>query len=152
MTSRRATLRVITGALIAPWIYVAVWTLPLLDHSAFHKWVVANTLMAYFLFFALAGLSHLVLTGLKAKKIWTYSLVMFGVAVSIDLLLSLWSLSGYTSFYYAQTQVVENHEITKAGYVLQAQEALTHGAVSAIVMALFWLVAVFDPSGRVQNA
>lgn len=152
MTSRRTTLRVITGALIAPWIYVVVWTMPLLEHSAFHEWVVVNTLMAYFLFLALAGMSHLVLARLKAKNIWNYSLVMFGVAISIDLLLSLWSLSGYTSFYYAQTQVVENHEITKAGYLLEVQEALTHGAISAMAMALFWLVAVFNPRGRVKNA
>jgi hypothetical protein len=152
MRDRRAILRVISGALIAPWVYVVVWTLPVLEHSAFHKWVVINTFMAYFAFMVLAGMSHLVLVRLKATKIWSYCLVMFGVAVSVDLLLSLWSLSGYTSFYYAQTQVVENHEITKAGYLLQIQEALIHGAVSAFAMALFWLVAVFNPRGSVQHA
>lgn len=145
-------MRVILGVLIAPWVYVIVWTLPVLEHSAFHKWVVINTLMAYFVFMVLAGMSHLALARLKATKIWSYCFVMFGVAVAVDLLLSLWSLSGYASFYYAQTQVVENNEITKAGYLLQLQEALIHGVVSAFAMGLFWLVAVFNPRGGVQNA
>jgi hypothetical protein len=152
MRNHSAILRVILGTLIAPWAYVVVWTLPVLEHSAFHEWVVINTLMAYFVFIVLAGLSHLALVRLKATKIWSYCLVMFGVAVSVDFLLSLWTLSGYTSLYYAQTQVVENHEITKAGYLLQIQEALIHGAVSAFAMTLFWLVAVFNPRGSVQHA
>lgn len=152
MKNRSAILRVISGALIAPWVYIVAWTLPVLEHSAFHNWVVINTFIAYIAFMVLAGISHFVLARLKATRIWSYCLVMFGVAVSVDLLLSLWSLSSYTSFYYAQTQVVENYEITKAGYLLQFQEAVIHGAVSAFAMGLFWFVAVFNPRGGVQHA
>lgn len=152
MKSRCAILRVVLGVLIAPWVYIVVWSLPVLEHSAFHKWLVINTFMAYSAFMVLAGISHIVLARLKARKMWTYCVIMFGVAALIDLLLSLWSLSGYASFYYAQTQVVEHHEITNAGYFLQIQEALVHGAVSALAMALFWFFAVFSPKVGVQHA
>ena len=103
-------------------------------------------------FFVLAGLSHLTLKKLNAKGVWSYCGVMFAVAVTLDLVLSLWSLSGYTSNYYSQTQIVENGSITIAGYLLQIKEALINGVVSSGVMAIFWFVAVFKSQGEQVNA
>lgn len=49
----------------------------------------------------------------------------------------------YTSLYYAQTQVVANHEITKAGFLLKIQEILIYSAILAFARAFFWFVAVY---------
>lgn len=144
--------RIFLGILLAPLLYIIVWTLPLLEHTAFSKWIVINTFFAYLVFLILAGISHLVLKRFNATKVWSYILVMFVVAVCSDLILSIWSLSGFQSYYYAQTQVVENGSITAAGYVLQIEEALINGFVSSGVMALFWLVAVFNPKGNIAHA
>ena len=152
MKDRSGILRIVLGALVAPWIYIVAWTIPVLGHSAFHKWVVINTALAYVIFMLLAGISHFALVRLGATKIWSYCIVMFTVALSIDFILSLWSLSWYTSLYYAQTQVVENHSITSAGYMLQIKEALIHGVISASAMAVFWFVAIFKSQGKVQHA
>ncbi|TMP08204.1 hypothetical protein CWC11_05395 [Pseudoalteromonas sp. S3178] len=152
MRNRSAILRVVLGALIAPCIYVIVWNLAVLEHSALYKWTVINTLTAYIAFIVLSGMSHLNLARLRATKIGSYCLVMFGVAVSVELLLSLWSLSGYTSLYYAQTHVVDNHEITKAGYLLKIQEMLIYGAILAFARAFFWFVAVYiQYVGRIMS-
>jgi len=152
MKNNHTIIRIVLGVLLAPLLYVVVWTLPVLEHSAFHKWVVINTFFAYLVFLILAGLCHLVLKKLNATKIWSYCAVMFVVALALDLVLSIWSLSGYTSYYYSQTQVVENGSITSAGYMLQVKEALTNGVVSSGVMAIFWLVAIFNPRGKVAHA
>ena len=147
-----SVIRIVFGVLIAPWLYIVVWTLPVLEHSAFHKWVVINTFFAYVVFLVFAGLSHLALKKLNATKLWSYCAIMFVVAVALDLGLSLWSLSGYTSNYYSQTQVVEHGSITSAGYLLQVKEALLNGIVSSGVMAIFWFVSIFKPSSKVANA
>lgn len=66
--------------------------------------------------------------------------------------LSVWALSGYSSYYHSQAQFVENGAITAAGYVLQIKEALINGAVSSGVMAIFWFIAIFKPNSKVANA
>lgn len=152
MNKRSSTIRIILGVVIAPWLYIVVWTLPVLEHSAFHKWVVINTFFAYIVFLVLAGMSHLLLAKFRATKIWSYCAIMFVVAFSMDVLLSLWSLSGFTSNYYAQTQVVEDGSITAAGYILQIQEALINGVVSAGVMAIFWFAAIYNSKGGAKFA
>ena len=152
MNKHSAMIRIMLGVILAPFLYIIIWTLPVLDHSAFHKWVVINTFFAYVVFFLLAGLSYLTLKKLKAKGIWSYCGVMLVVAVTLDLVFSLWSLRGYTSNYYSQTQVVENGSITLAGYLLQIKEALINGVVSSGVMAIFWFVAVFKPQAETVNA
>ena len=145
-------LRMVLGALVAPWIYVFVWTMPMFEQSDFHRWVMLNMFLAYVAFMALAWISHVVLALLRATKIWSYVFVMFAVAVSVDLLLSLGSLSWYTSFSLGKTQLVENDLITQAGYMLQFKEALVHGVVSATAMGLFWFLAIFKPKSRAQIA
>jgi len=152
MKINNSVIRIILGVLIAPWLYIVVWTLPALEHSAFHRWVAINTFFAYLVFLVFAGISHLALKKLNSAKLWSYCSVMFVVAVALDLVLSLWSLSGYTSNYYSQTQVVEHGSITTAGYLLQVKEALINGIVSAGVMAIFWFISIFKPSSRVANA
>lgn len=152
MKKSNQVFRIVLGTLVAPWLYIVVWTLPVLDHSAFHKWVVINTFFAYVVFLVFAGLSHLALRKLGATKLWSYCAVMFVVALVLDLVLSLWSLSGYESNYYSQTQVVEYGSITGAGYLLQVKEALTNGVVSCGAMAIFWFVSIFKPATKVANA
>jgi len=139
------------GILLAPWLYVIVWTMPLLNHSAFHKWVVINVVFAYLAFLVLASIAHVVLSRLNSTSIWSYCLVMFLVAASLDFALSVWSLSGYYSNYYSQTQVVENGAITAAGYFLQIKEALIHGVISSGAMAIFWLAAIWQPNRRMAK-
>ena len=151
MKNHSTLIRILCGVIIAPWLYILVWTLPVLEHSAFHRWIVINTFFAYLVFLVLAGISHLVLVKLKTTKIWSYCIVMFGVAVTLDLVLSLWSLSGYTSFFYSQTQVVDNGSITLAGYLLQFKEAFINGVISAGVMAIFWFIALYNSNSKVQN-
>lgn len=152
MKKHSAIIRIVLGIILAPCLYIVVWTLPVLEHSALHKWIIINTFFAYLVFLILAGLSHVVLKKLNATKIWSYCAVMFCVAATLDLVLSFWSLSGYTSNYYAQTQVVENGLITAAGYMLQVKEALINGVVSSGVMAIFWFVAVYSPRREVAHA
>jgi hypothetical protein len=147
-----AMLRITCGALVAPLVYVAFWSAPVIDHSAFSSWVILNSLMAYFVFLVVAGLTHLGLKRLHANSIWAYCLLMFAVAAVLEFLLSIGALSGYTSLYYNQTTVVQNHKITQAGYLLQVRESLAHGAISALAMAVFWLLAVFRPRGESQHA
>src|SRR5690606_2643669 len=101
MKMQSAKLRIMLGIFFAPWLYIAIWTLPLLEHSAFHKWVVINTLLSYAAFLSLAGLSHLVLAKIKTEKLWAYCIVMFSIAVAIDLVLSIFALGGYESNYYS---------------------------------------------------
>lgn len=144
-------LRLFLGMLLAPTFFILVWTLPVLEHSAFKKWLLINTVLAYVAFFFLAAVSHVVLIKNGWKKLWQYCVVMSVVSFISNLALSIWSLRGYTSYYYAQTQVVEHGSITFSGYILQIQEALVHGAIAAIVMALFWLIAVFQPRGRTSH-
>ncbi|MGY0627562.1 MAG: hypothetical protein ACW7DS_17775 [Paraglaciecola chathamensis] len=152
MKKSSAIIRILAGTLIAPWLYIIVWTMPVLDHSAFHKWVVINTFFAYIVFLIFAGISHFALKKLNATKLWSYCVVMFFVAVSLDLVLSIWSLSGYESNYYSQTQVVESGSITKAGYLLQVKEALINGAISSGTMAIFWFISIFSPKAVSANA
>jgi hypothetical protein len=141
-------IRILVGILFAPWLYVIVWTLPMLDHSAFHKWVVINTFFAYLVFLVLAGVAHLMLRRLNRSSLWSYCVVMFIVAAFLDFVLSIWSLTGFSSNYYSQTQVVENGAITVAGYLLQIREALVHGLLSSGVMAIFWLAAIWNPNSK----
>ena len=152
MKRQSAKFRILLGIFFAPWLYIAIWTLPLLEHSAFHKWVVINTFLSYVAFLSLAGLSHLVLAKIKTEKLWAYCLVMFSIALAVDLVLSILVLGGYESNYYSQTQVVENGAITFAGYILQLKEALSHGLISAGVMAIFWVLAIFKSSASIKNA
>jgi hypothetical protein len=137
--------RILAGILLAPWLYVLVWTLPLLGHTAFHKWVVVNIFLAYLVFLVLAGIAHIVLGRLNKTSIYSYCAVMFSVAALLDFTLSVLLLSGFTSNYYSQTQVVENGMITASGYLLQIRESLIHGVISSGVMAIFWLVALWKP-------
>lgn len=152
MKKNSAIIRILVGALIAPWLYIIVWTMPVLEHSAFHKWVVINTFFAYTVFLIFAGISHIALKKLNATKLWSYCVVMFVVAVTLDLVMSIWSLSGYESNYYSQTQVVENGSITAAGYLLQIKEALINGAISSGAMAIFWFISIFSPKAGSVNA
>ena len=141
-------IRLLIGTLIAPWLFVLVWTLPMLDHSAFHQWAIINIFLAYLAFLVSAGMTHLVLRSFNRSSILSYCFVIFTVAVFLHLIISLWSLSGYSSNYYAQTQVVENGSITVAGYLLQIREAVIHGLVSAAAMAIFWLAAIWTPNSK----
>ncbi|MDN3650362.1 hypothetical protein QWZ13_15755 [Reinekea marina] len=147
-----SVIRKVIGVLIAPWLYIVVWTVPALEHSELQKWVVINTFFAYVVFLAFAGISHLVLKKLNATNMWSYCAVMFVVAVTLDIALSLWLLSGYTSSYYSQTLVVEYGSITAAGYMLLLKDALINGIISSGVMAIFWFVSIFKQSSKVINA
>ena len=142
----------LVGILLAPWLYVIVWTLPLLWHAAFHKWVMVNIFLGYLVFLVLAGIAHIVLGRLNKTSIYSYCVVMFSVAALIDFTLSVLLLSGFTSNYYSQTQVVENGMITVSGYLLQIRELLLHGLISSGVMAIFWLVALWKPMRKKAHA
>ena len=139
--------RIIIGILVAPIIFVIAWSIPYLEHSAFHKWVVINTVFAYVAFLILASISHALLKILRWSTLLQYCLVMFFVGVIVTLAFSLWSLQGYSEFFYAQTQVVENNSITTAGYILKAKEALLSGLLSMACMAAFWFIAIFKTPG-----
>jgi hypothetical protein len=140
--------RIILGILLAPWLYVLVWMLPLLGQSAFHKWVVINASFAYLVFLVLSGVAHIVLTQLSKTSIYSYCTVMFMVAALLDFTLSVSMLSYFESNFYAHTQVVENGSITAAGYLLQIRESVIHGGISSAAMAIFWLVAIWKPKNK----
>ena len=150
MQSNRNVMRIVLGIIIAPWVYLTNWVWPVMDHIVFSQWLIILMAAAYFVFLVLAGISHLILVYLKVTEIWGYCLVMFFVAFSLDLLISAWSLSNYESYYYSQTQVVENGVMTSAGFLLQSREALANGALSAGAMAVFWLIAIYKPCNRIQ--
>lgn len=144
--------RILFGILLAPWLYVLVWTLPLIEHTAFHKWVTVNIILAYLVFFVLASIAHVALTLLNKTSIYSYCAVMFWVAALLDFTLSVLLLSGFDSNYYSHTQVVENGMITASGYLLQIKESLLHGVISSSAMAVFWLVALWKPRHKKVHA
>ena len=139
--------RITVGILVAPTIFIFCWSIPYLEHSAFHKWIVLNTVFAYAVFLILASVSHMILKTLKWSTLFQYCLVMFFVGVIISFSYGLWSLQDYSSLYYSQTQVVENNVITTAGYILKAKEALLSGMLSMICMAVFWFITIFKTPG-----
>ena len=154
MTESKYTtkIRILIGILIAPIIYILVWTLPFANDVMFDTWLITNTVIAYISFLVLAGICHAILKDLKTDKLLNYFMVMFLVSVSLYLTISLSSMSELDSLYYSQTHLVKNNSITLAGYLLQLKAAIIHGLVSAFVMAIFWLIAVFKPSANLQSA
>lgn len=136
-------MRITIGILIAPLVFVVAWSLPLIEHSAFYRWVGINVIFAYLTFLVMAGLSHMVLSKLKWHKLWQYCSVMFVITLFIYLLVKFGALSTYESLYYTQTQVIENGEITKAGYLLELKSSLYGSALASVSMCLFWFVSVF---------
>ena len=145
-------MRIIVGILIAPIVFIAAWSVPLVEHSAFYRWLGLNTIMAYFTFLLMAGLSHLVLSKLEWQKLWQYCSVMFLVALVMYLLFRLGSLSIYESMYHSQTQIVENGEITKEGYLLELKSSLYGSALASISMAVFWFVSFYKRSSVPNHA
>ena len=139
--------RIISGILIAPAIFIIAWTVPYLDHSAFHKWIAINTVFAYITFLILASISHLVLKTLQWSTLVQYCLVMFIVGIVLYFAFGLWSLQSYSELYYSQTQVVENGSITTSGYLLKIKESIISGILSMVCMAVFWFIAIFKTPG-----
>ena len=136
---------------ICPWVLVAAWSWPYLEHSAFSKWVVINTVFAFFIFFVTAGISHLILRFLKLSKGWHYVLIMFCVCLVLYFTFSVYSSIGYSELYHSQTQVVTDGKITAAGYILKLKNSLLGSLLSAGVFYLFWLIAVWRPSSHEQK-
>ena len=88
-------LRIAAGILLAPVVYIVVWSYPFIEHSAFHKWIVINTFFAYVWFLVFAAVSHVALKALDWTRIWQYSGVMLIVASIIGFAYSIYSLDGY---------------------------------------------------------
>jgi len=129
------------GVFIAPMIFVVFWSYPFLEHSAFQKWVIINTVSGYVAFLILGFVSHVALKFLHWTKLWQYCATMAVVAFIAFGGYSISSLDGYQSLYHSQTQVVENGIITKAGYVLYARDAGINALIAVCSMAIFWFVA-----------
>jgi hypothetical protein len=139
-------MRIIIGILIAPIIFVAAWSVPLIEYSAFYRWLGLNIIMSYFTFLVMAGLSHLVLSKLQWHNLWQYCAVMFLVTLVMYLAFKLVSLSINESMYHSQIQIVENGEITKEGYLLELKSSLYGSALASISMAVFWFLSIFKRS------
>ena len=135
--------RIVAGVLLAPVVYIVVWSYAYIEHSAFHKWIVINTFFAYLWFLVLAAVSHIALKLLGWTRLWQYSTVMLIVASIIGFAFSIYSLAGYDSLFHSQTQVVQNGVITESGYLLYAKDLLINGVISAGAMAVFWLVSFY---------
>ena len=148
----KTKIRILIGVLIAPLIYVVIWSLPYINEAMFKSWVIVSIFFAYLSFLVIAGICHLILVELKTEKLHNYFLIMFLVSAFLHLAISLSSISELDSLYYSQTHVVENNSITLAGYLLQLKAATVYGLISAFVMAIFWLIAVFKPSAKLQSA
>ncbi|WP_160153112.1 hypothetical protein [Microbulbifer sp. ALW1] len=141
--------RSIAGMIFCPWILVAVWSLPYLSHSAFSKWVVINTFFAFTVFFFTAAVSHVILKTFCLTKGWHYPVVMFFVCLILYFGFSTFSASGYDELYHSQTQIVEDGNVTKAGYVLNFWNSVSGSLLSAGVFFVFWLIAVWKPRSAV---
>lgn len=135
--------RLAAGILIAPVVFVVIWTYPYIEHPAFHKWIVINTFFAYVWFLVFAGVAHLVLKTLGWTKLWQYSAVMLIVASVIGFAYSIYSLQGYESLFHSQTQVVEEGVVTGLGYLLYIKDSFVNGIIAAGAMAVFWLVSFY---------
>ncbi|MDQ2078528.1 hypothetical protein [Marinimicrobium sp. ABcell2] len=146
------TYRIAAGMLICPWILAAAWSVPYLEHSAFVKWLIINTVLAFIVFFFTAAISHVILRVLFAAKWWQYPAVMFAVCLLLYFGLSTLSASGYTELYHSQTQVVEGGSITSAGYALNFKNAVLGALLSAAVFFLFWVISVWTPRSGAKNA
>ncbi len=57
----------------------------------------------------------------------------------------------YESLFHSQTQVVENGEITKAGYILEFKNSVYGSALASLSMAIFWLLSVFKKKTSKNN-
>jgi hypothetical protein len=141
-------LRIAIGMLIAPLTLAAAWSYPYLNHSAFAKWLVINTIMAYLAFTLLAAISHVILRFLRLAAAWQYCLVMFVVAFIVYISIAFVALSGYSDLYYSQTQVVKDGSVTPAGALLQVTESIQGAALLAAVFLVFWFIAVGKPDKR----
>jgi len=143
-------LRIIAGLVLTPIAMAIVWSIPFYDHSALKQWVLINILSAYGAFLFFAAISHLILRVLNLKAAWQYCLVMFCVALPIDIGFSIYSIQGYSSLYYSQTQVVEHGNITASGYMLQVTESLKSSAFLTLAFLLFWFIAVRKPRDKLN--
>ena len=134
--------RVAVGMLFSPLVLAVVWTIPYLEHSAFEKWAVLNTVFAYVTFTVAAAISHFVLKVLRLSAAWQYCLVMFFVALLANLALGFYGLQGYSELYHSKTQVVQNGSITGAGYILEITNAVQGAALLSAVFLLFWFISI----------
>ena len=135
-------IRIAVGMAVAPLVLAVIWTIPYWGHSAFDKWVVINTVLAYATFTVLAAISHVVLRVLRLRAAWQYCLVMFAVAFVVYAVFAFISVNGYRELYYSQTQVVKDGSLTNAGALLQITDSLQGAAILSAVFFVFWLVAV----------
>lgn len=109
--------RLFFGLLLAPIVYILIWTIPLVEHTAFMKWLAWNTLFAYINFAILGYVAHLLLSKYNLSKLWQYIVVMFAVTFLVKFFLSVFFTSNYESLYYSRTQVVENGDILLSSYL-----------------------------------
>jgi small-conductance mechanosensitive channel len=144
--------RIIAGMIVCPWILVVAWSIPYINHSAFSKWIVINTFLAFFIFFLTAGISHFVLRALSLVKWWHYSLIMFCVCLLLYYGILTSDASRYTELYHSQTLVVESGRITRAGHILNFGNAVAGSLLSAAAFLMFWMIAVWKPNGSSKNA
>jgi len=145
-------LRIATGILVAPLALAVVWTMPYVEHSAFAKWAVINTVLAYGTFSVTAAVSHVVLKVLRLERAWHYCSVMFCVAFLGYVAFAFYGLRGYSELYYAQTKVIENGSLTMSGFVLQLTQAAQGAALLSAAFLLFWFIAVHERSASNNHA
>ena len=129
---------IIVSALLA-----VLWTIPYLDHPALAKWLLINTVLAYAVFFVLAGISHVIIRLTKSSKLWVYASVMFAVSFILSFALHIFADFGYQELYYFKTHVVVAGHITAAGVGLHAAESFFSSFVMLGAMTLFWFLTVY---------
>lgn len=137
---------------VSPWILVVVWSVPYLNHSAFSKWVVINTFVAFTVFLVTASISLLIIKVFSLFRWWHYSGVMFCVCLLLYYGFSTFGVVGYSELYHSQTKVVEGGHITTAGHILNFRTAVSGALLSAAVFLVYWFIAVWQPGGNARNS
>jgi hypothetical protein len=142
LNMNKTRIRTAVGMFFSPLLLAVIWSIPYLEHSAFTKWLVINTIFAYLTFTVAAGISHLIIKALRLASAWQYCLVMFCVALVVSLGFSFYGLQGYNELYHSQTQVIKDGSITSAGLILEITNATQTAALFAAAFLLFWFISI----------
>jgi hypothetical protein len=110
------------------------------------QWALISAAICFPLFWACAGISHVVLRLKNWKRLGAYVGVMFGVATMVILMarvtLLQWIFGNGGSEFHFGTQVIENGTFTLQGLLLLTAESMFGATWLSAAFGLFWFIGV----------